>query len=169
MIEVKGKYNTAHIFTDNIEQEAVGQIIELLNQEFMKNSHVRIMPDCHAGAGCVIGTTMTIQDKIVPNLVGVDIGCGMLTIKLGQQSLNLEQVDNYIQTHIPSGFSINQNPMTDYKNKIESLICFRDIPKSSREFNRGLGSLGGGNHFIEINVDRADNKYLVIHVFRPRL
>ena len=88
MIEVKGKYNTATIYTDLIGENAISQIIEMLNQEFTKDLKVRIMPDCHAGVGCVIGTTMTIKDKVVPNLVGVDIGCGMLSVNLGKTEVD---------------------------------------------------------------------------------
>ena len=163
MKELKGQYNTAKVFTDNVEEEAINQIIELLNQGFVKDSIIRIMPDTHAGAGCTIGTTMTITDKIVPNLVGVDIGCGMLTVELGKLNINLEAVDNYIRNEIPSGYEINKEPKTDYKKEIESLKCFRDIPKSAKEFNRALGSLGGGNHFIEINTDKEGVIYLVVH------
>lgn len=163
MVELKGKFNTAKVFTDNIEDSAISQIIELLNQEFSEGSKIRIMPDTHAGAGSVIGTTMTIKDKVVPNLVGVDIGCGMITVELGSLDLDYDEIDNYIRSNIPSGFNINENPKTNYKDEIEKLICFRDIPKSSREFNRALGSLGGGNHFIEINIDSTGKKYLVIH------
>lgn len=163
MLELKGKYNYAKVFTNKIDESAKLQIIELCNQEFIEGSKIRIMPDAHAGAGCTIGTTMTIEDKIVPNLVGVDIGCGMLTVELGNLDLDFEKIDKYIRKNIPSGFNINQNPKTNYKDKIEELICFRDIPKSSKEFNRALGSLGGGNHFIEINIDSYGRKYLVIH------
>lgn len=163
MLEVKGKYNKAIVYTKNIEEEAINQVEEICNQEVFKNSKIRIMPDCHPGKGCVIGTTMTIEDKIIPNLVGVDIGCGMKTVELGNIDLDLESIDNYIKKNIPHGFSINNNPKTDYKKTIEKLRCFRDIPKSSKEFNRALGSLGGGNHFIEINEDSNKNKYLIIH------
>lgn len=163
MRELQGKYTTAKVFTDNIEEGAINQIIVMLDQEWSKNAHVRIMPDCHQGAGCTIGTTMKIEDKIVPNLVGVDIGCGMLTIKLGVEEINLPKLDEYIRNNIPHGFNINLNPKTDYKEQIESLLCFRDIPKSSREFNRALGSLGGGNHFIEVNRSKEGALYLVIH------
>lgn len=163
MLELEGKFNKAIVYTDNIEQTAISQIVELLNQEFCKDSKIRIMPDCHAGAGCTIGTTMTIQNKIVPNLVGVDIGCGMLTVELGNKELDFKSIDEYIRAYIPSGFKINQEPKTDFKDNIENLICFREIPKSSKEFNRALGSLGGGNHFIEINKDKDNIKYLVIH------
>ncbi|SKC37322.1 RtcB family protein [Maledivibacter halophilus] len=163
MLELKGKYNSAKVFTNKIDESARIQIIELCNQEFIKESKIRIMPDVHAGVGCTIGTTMTIKDKIVPNLVGVDIGCGMLTVELENINLDFKKIDEYIRKNIPSGFNINQNPKTDYKEEIEELICFRDIPKSSREFNRALGSLGSGNHFIEINKDNLGKKYLVIH------
>lgn len=163
MLELKGKYNTAKVFTENIEINAKKQIIELCDQEFVKESKISIMPDTHAGAGCTIGTTMTIKDKIVPNLVGVDIGCGMLTIQLGDIDIDFDKIDGYIRNNIPSGFNINLNPKTDYKEEIQKLLCFREIPKSSREFNRALGSLGGGNHFIELNIDSKGIKYLVIH------
>lgn len=163
MKEICGNYTMAKVFTDNIEEEAISQIIELCDQEFTQNTRVRIMPDCHSGKGCVIGFTMNVQDKIVPNLVGVDIGCGMLTIQLGKIDLDLESIDNFIRKEIPSGFNINLNPKTNYKSTIESLLCFREIPKSSREFNRAIGSLGGGNHFIEVNKDKDNNKYLVLH------
>ena len=163
MIELKGKYNIAKVFTDNIEETAVAQIVELCNQEFTKDSQIRIMPDTHAGSGCVIGITMTIQDKIVPNLVGVDIGCGMICIELGLVDINLRKVDEYIRKNIPSGFNINEHPKTDFKEEISNLLCFREIPKSAKEFNRALGSLGGGNHFIEINIDENSKKYLIVH------
>jgi RNA-splicing ligase RtcB len=126
------------------------------------------MPDTHSGVGCVIGTTMTILNKIVPNLVGVDIGCGMLTIQLPTSinltQNNLSQIDTYITQNIPCGFNINPQPHTNFKEQIQSLICFRDLAKSSAEFNRAIGSLGGGNHFIEINTNEQTNThYLVIH------
>lgn len=163
MLEMQGKYNSAKVFTDNVDSETISQIVNLCDQEFITGSKIRIMPDTHAGKGCVIGTTMTIQDKVVPNLVGVDIGCGMFTVKLGKVDIDFEELDNYIRKNIPHGFNINENPQVDYKEQIEKLICFRNIPKSSREFNRALGSLGGGNHFIEVNIDKSGTKYLVIH------
>ncbi|SNS23786.1 RNA-splicing ligase RtcB, repairs tRNA damage [Anaerovirgula multivorans] len=163
MLELKGRYNVAKVFTDNIEETAIGEIINLCNQEFTKDSKIRIMPDVHAGMGCVIGTTMTIKDKIVPNLVGVDIGCGMVTIKLDDVDLDLPKLDQFIRSNIPSGFNINEHAQVDFKDEITNLKCFRDIPKSSKEFNRALGSLGGGNHFIEVDIDDENNKYLIIH------
>ena len=108
MIELNGKYNKAKVFTNNVEQTATSQIIELCNQEFIKNSKIRIMPDCHAGAGCTIGTTMTIKDKVVPNIVGVDIGCGMLTVKLKNKEIDFQKLDEIIRKYIPSGQSVRQ-------------------------------------------------------------
>jgi len=162
-VKLKGKYNTAKVFTDNVDEETISQIINLCNQEFVQGSKIRIMPDTHAGVGCVIGTTMTIKDKVVPNLVGVDIGCGMLTVVLGDIEIDFQKLDDYIRANIPCGFAINKQPQTDYIKQIEELICFREIPKSAKEFNRALGSLGGGNHFIEVNQDKDGVKYLVVH------
>ena len=92
MIELVGKYNTAKVYTDNVDAATMGQVIALLNQESIKDSQIRIMPDCHAGAGCVIGTTMTIHGKVIPNLVGVDIGCGMYCVKLTETSIDLSLI-----------------------------------------------------------------------------
>lgn len=156
-IVLQGKYNKAKVFTDNIDSETISQIILLLNQEFISDSKIRIMPDTHAGTGCVIGTTMTIKDKIVPNLVGVDIGCGMYAVQLRESEINLEKLDSVINTYIPSGFSIHDRPIINFDvNKIIALINIDRTKKS-------LGTLGGGNHFIEIDRDRNDNLWLVIH------
>ncbi|OEH84659.1 RNA-splicing ligase RtcB [Desulfuribacillus stibiiarsenatis] len=163
MLLLKGIYNSAKVYTDQIDETTQLQIIDLCNQEFFQDANIRIMPDCHAGMGCVIGTTMTICDKVVPNLVGVDIGCGMLVVNLGEIDIDFENVDRFIREQIPHGFQINQHPQIDFSKTIENIKCFREIPKSSKEFNRALGSLGGGNHFIEINCDDNNNKYLVIH------
>ena len=101
MLEVKGKYNTAKIFTDVVDEAAISQVILLCNQEFVSGSKIRLMPDIHAGAGCTIGTTMTITDKIVPNLVGVDIGCGMETIQIKEKNIELQKLDKLIYEKIP--------------------------------------------------------------------
>jgi RNA-splicing ligase RtcB len=162
MMELKGKYNIAKVFTDNIDDKAISQIIDLCNQEFVKDSKIKIMPDTHAGAGCTIGTTMTIQDKIVPNLVGVDIGCGMLCVKLKEKDIDLEKLDNVIQNYIPSGFNVRENVHKFIKNiDINKLKCKSFLNIERAELS--LGTLGGGNHFIEINKDLQNNKYLVIH------
>ena len=161
MIEVKGKYNTAIIFTDEVDEVTMSQVTELLNQEFTAGSQIRIMPDCHAGIGCVIGTTMTITDKVVPNLVGVDIGCGLDVIKLGQIEINLIKLDEFISNNIPSGFDVNQKVLDDSID-LSKLKCYDQL-RNKNYLMRSIGSLGGGNHFIEIDLDDEGNKYLIIH------
>lgn len=149
------------IFTDNIEDEAVKQIDLLLEQEPFKNCKVRIMPDVHAGKGCVIGFTADLGDKVIPNIVGVDIGCGMLCVELGDIEIDLEKLDKIINENIPAGRNIREHKLLDFE-KINDLYCLREL-KESKKFNRAIGTLGGGNHFIEIDVDDKGNKYLVIH------
>jgi tRNA-splicing ligase RtcB len=162
MIEVKGKYNTAKVFTDNLEGEAYSQVMELCDQEFAKESVIRIMPDAHAGAGCTIGTTMTVTDKIVPNLVGVDIGCGMETLKLKQKEIDPEKLDRIIYVHIPSGFDIRKKRHKYADNiDLDSLACKKHVNLERAVLS--VGTLGGGNHFIEINRDKDGVLYLVVH------
>lgn len=162
MIELKGKFNTAKVYTDNIDSETIGQVIELCNQEFAKDSIIRIMPDTHAGKGCVIGTTMTIKDKVVPNLVGVDIGCGMFTVKLAEETIDFEKLDKVIREHIPCGFNTREHKHSFNKYiNLDNLKCFEYIDKTRAKLS--IGTLGGGNHFIEINKDKNNDLYLVIH------
>ena len=149
------------IYTDNIEQEAIEQINLLLEQESFKNCKVRIMPDVHAGKGCVIGFTADLGDKVIPNIVGVDIGCGMLCVELGKIDLDLEKLDKVINENIPSGRNIREHKLINF-DKINNLYCLREL-KETKKFNRAIGTLGGGNHFIEVDVDEDNNKYLVIH------
>ena len=149
------------IFTNNIEKEAVEQINLLLEQEPFKNCKVRIMPDVHAGKGCVIGFTADLGNKVIPNIVGVDIGCGMLCVELGNIELDLELLDETINKVIPAGRNIREQKLVDFE-KINDLYCLREL-KETKKFNRAIGTLGGGNHFIEINIDDDGNKYLVIH------
>lgn len=149
------------IFTENIEEKAIKQIDELLEQEPFKDCKVRIMPDVHAGKGCVIGFTADLGNKVIPNIVGVDIGCGMLCVELGNIELNLEKLDNIINKYIPAGRNIREQKLIDFE-KINELYCLREL-KESKKFNRAIGTLGGGNHFIEVDIDDEDNKYLVIH------
>jgi RNA-splicing ligase RtcB len=163
MIKVRGKYNTAKVFVDGMDDETHGQIIELLNQKFVADSQVRIMPDTHAGKGCVIGFTQTIQDKVVPNLVGVDIGCGMHVSNLGKVDIDFSALDKFIKNKVPHGSGIHKESQVNFKDKLNELICLREISKRARDFNLGIGSLGGGNHFIEANVDKYGDVYLVIH------
>lgn len=149
------------IFTDNIEDVAIEQINELLNQEAFKDSKVRIMPDVHAGKGCVIGFTGDLGDKVIPNIVGVDIGCGMLCVELGDTYLDLEELDNVIKRYVPSGFEIHEERKVKF-DKIKDLKCYREL-KETKRFERSIGTLGGGNHFIEVDIDEDNNKYLIIH------
>ena len=162
MIELHGKYNTAKVFTDNVEQEAISQIINLLNQEFVSGSQIRIMTDTHAGAGCTIGTTMTITDKVVPNLVGVDIGCGMETVLLKDSRVELQQLDRVIHEHIPAGFDTRTetHPFTDEINLAE-LRCADHVNLNRAKLS--MGTLGGGNHFIELDKDDDSRLWLVVH------
>lgn len=160
---IKGKHNSATVYTNNIEESAVEQIKDLLDMEVFQDSKVRIMPDVHKGVGCVIGFTADLKDKVIPNIVGVDIGCGMLTVKLNDVEIDLKKVDEFIHNEIPSGKNVNMHRQYDYIDEINSLYCLRGIKGTVKKWNRGIGSLGGGNHFIEINVDESGNKYLVIH------
>lgn len=160
-IEIKGKYNTAKVFTDIVDQASISQIIELCSQEFTSGKKIRMMPDIHAGMGCVIGTTMTITDKIVPNLVGVDIGCGMETVKLKDKYIEPMQLDKLIYSKIPSGFSIRSKPHRYIKDiELYELRCKDKI--DMRRAENSLGTLGGGNHFIEADKGE-DGIYIVIH------
>ena len=149
------------IFTDDIEQEAIDQINLLLKQDSFKECKVRIMPDVHAGKSCVIGFTADLGDKVIPNIVGVDIGCGMLCVELGKIELNLENLDKIINKNIPAGRNIREHKLIDF-TPINDLYCLREL-KETKKFNRAIGTLGGGNHFIEVDVDEEGNKYLVIH------
>ncbi len=162
MIELKGKYNEAKIFTDIVDEASISQVLLLLNQEFVSDSKIRLMPDIHAGAGCTIGTTMTITNKIVPNLVGVDIGCGMEVIEVKEKHIELEKLDKLIYEKIPSGFNIREKTHRYFKDiNLEELYCYKKIDK--RRAEKSLGTLGGGNHFIEANKDDEGNIYIVVH------
>ena len=159
MFELHGKYNSAKIFSDTLDNEAARQIIALLNSPVAIDSTIRIMPDYHAGKGCVIGTTMTVIDKVCPNLVGVDIGCGMLVAYLGRDEIDLENLDNIIRKNIPVGFSIRNKAVEEFTelNNLEAEGL--DITRA----RLSIGTLGGGNHFIEVNKTTDGNLYLVIH------
>lgn len=149
------------IFTNNIEQSAKEQIDLLLEQEAFKDCKVRIMPDVHAGAGCVIGFTGDLGNKVIPNIVGVDIGCGMLCANLGNIDIDLQQLDKIIRENIPSGMNVHNEKVGDFD--LTKLYCFKELKNVDGWLEKSLGTLGGGNHFIEIDVDDDNNKYLVIH------
>lgn len=159
MLEIKGKVNTAVCYAKVIEDEAIEQIRRMCGYEFTEGSKVRIMPDVHAGKGCTIGTTMTVIDKAVPNVVGVDIGCGMYTVNLGKADIDFEVFDATCH-YIPSGMNVWEGRQERFD--LQELRCFRELRESKR-LERSLGTLGGGNHFIEIDMAADGTKYLVIH------
>ena len=159
MLEIKGKINTAICYASVIEEEAIEQIRRMCDYEFTAGSRIRIMPDVHAGKGCTIGTTMTITDKAVPNIVGVDIGCGMYRVSLGKADIDFERLDEAAH-FIPSGMNVWEGRQEHFD--LEQLRCYRDL-KDTKRLERSLGTLGGGNHFIEIDESADGEKYLVIH------
>ena len=159
MMEIKGQVNTAICFAKIIEDEAIEQIRRMCDYEFTAGSRIRIMPDVHAGKGCTIGTTMTVKDKAVPNIVGVDIGCGMYTVNLGQVEIDMEQMDGAAH-FIPSGLNVWEGRKERFD--LLDLRCYRGL-KDARRLERSLGTLGGGNHFIEIDQAADGTKYMVIH------
>lgn len=162
MLELNGKYNNAKIFTDIVDQASISQVMLLLNQEFTSGSRIRLMPDIHAGAGCTVGTTMTVRDKIVPNLVGVDIGCGMETVRIKEKHIELQKLDKLIYEKIPSGFNIREKAHRYFNSvSLEELYCYKKINPLRAE--KSLGTLGGGNHFIEADKDEEGNIYIVVH------
>ena len=159
---IEGKYNTAKIFTEVVDEIAISQIKTLCDSEIFASSKIRVMPDVHAGASCTIGTTMTITDKIIPNMVGVDIGCGMECANLGKVEINLERLDNLIYERIPAGMEVRAVEH-EFCAQIDlsKLRCYRNINEYRAKLS--IGTLGGGNHFIEVDVDDDGNKYLVVH------
>ena len=162
MMIISGKFAEAKVFASEIEPSAEGQIKSLCDQSFIEGAKIRIMPDVHAGKGCTIGTTMTINEAVVPNLVGVDIGCGMETVLLEESRVNLPKLDAFIRENIPHGFSVREKPhaMAD-EIDLSELRCAERI--DLRRALESLGSLGGGNHFIELDKDEEGNLYLIIH------
>ena len=170
MLFYKGRYNSAKVFIDTIDEETVGQIYQFLNHPAFAQSKIRIMPDCHAGKGAVVGFTMEPNNYVIPNVVGVDIGCGMAMVRLGRMNVDLHSFDQFIHENIPAGFSINENahhwkkvpskldnPTISWINKLSEKVGQTVDPE------RSLGTLGGGNHFIEIDEDEEKNRYLIVH------
>ncbi len=150
------------IFTNNIEEKAKQHIDLLLEQEPFKNCKIRIMPDVHVGTGCVIGFTGDLGDKVIPNIVGVDIGCGMLCVELGKVDLNLERLDYIIREFVPSGMNVHEEQRYKFI-EMDKLICLKELKNKDNWLDKSIGTLGGGNHFIEVDIDEDNNKYLVIH------
>ena len=159
MFEIKGKVNTAICYAAVVEDEAIEQIRRMCDHEFTEGSRIRIMPDVHSGKGCTIGTTMTVVDKAVPNIVGVDIGCGMLTINIGKNPIDFEKLDAAAH-YIPSGMNVWEGRKERFD--LEALRCYREL-KRTKWLERSLGTLGGGNHFIEVDEAVDGTKYLIIH------
>ena len=159
MFEIKGKVNTAFCYAKVIEDEAVDQVRRMCDYEFTEGSRIAIMPDVHAGKGCTIGTTMTVKNRVVPNIVGVDIGCGMYTVNLGKRTIDFERLDEAAH-FIPSGTNVWDGRQERYD--LTGLRCYRFL-KDSKRLVRSLGTLGGGNHFIEVDEAKDGTKYLVIH------
>jgi len=164
MTEISGKYGLAKIFTDNVDKETLKQVSGILDSPLSDGANVRIMPDCHAGAGCVIGTTMTIKDKVCPNIVGVDIGCGVLTTVIGTRLAepDFKELDYFIKRNIPSGQAINEEESSEATKLFDSLICASKIANRDR-ITKSIGTLGGGNHFIEVDKSPNGCYYLLIH------
>lgn len=162
MIEIHGKYNTAICYTNVMDESARQQIQDMCDQRLFAESRIRIMPDVHAGTGCTIGTTMTLTDMAVPSLVGVDIGCGMETVRLAERKIDFDRLDQVIRAEIPSGNSVRAVPH-DMMKEIDlcALRCFPSISMDRAALS--LGTLGGGNHFIEVDRDEEGCLYLVIH------
>lgn len=158
-IEIKGRVSTALCYANVVEEEALEQIKRMCDYPMSEGSQIRVMPDVHVGKGCTIGTTMTIKDRVVPNIVGVDIGCGMYTVNLGKIDIDLEKFDDIVYT-IPSGTDVWEGRQEKYD--LTKLLCYRSL-KDTKRIQKSLGTLGGGNHFIEIDEAADKTKYLVIH------
>ena len=158
-MEIKGKVATAIAYANVIEDAAIEQIRRMCDYAFTEGSKIRIMPDVHAGKGCTIGTTMTIHDKAVPNVVGVDIGCGMYTVRLLETEIDFEHLDEAAH-YVPSGMNVWEGRKESFD--LEALRCYREL-KDAKRLQRSLGTLGGGNHFIEVDRASDGTLYLVIH------
>ena len=159
MFDIEGTRATAKCYATEIEDTAIEQIRTMCNQPFAEGARIRIMPDAHAGAGCTIGTTMTVTDKVVPNIVGVDIGCGMYTVDIGRHGLDLPALDEACHT-VPSGMRVWEGRKRRFD--LTELACYRQL-KDTRRLERSIGTLGGGNHFIEVDEATDGTRYLVIH------
>lgn len=163
MIEIKGQYTDALIYTNNPQEAAISQIEELVNQPFMKGAKVRIMPDYHAGKGCVIGTTIALNNRVVPNLVGVDVGCGVFVAEIEEKTIDFDQLDKSIRQFVPSGNEIHEEASSTRQTEQFANDLFVASGLHNDYTNRSLGTLGGGNHFIELAKDEEGKHYLLIH------
>lgn len=160
-MKVSGKYGEAQVFASSLDDDPREQIEMLLDQDFIQGAKVRIMPDVHSGKGCVIGFTADMGEKIIPNIVGVDIGCGVITVKLGEAYPDFPKLDKIIRESIPVGVKVRSDIAVEF-DRLEELYCYREIDNTKRIL-KSIGTLGGGNHFIEVGEDSKGLKYLVIH------
>lgn len=160
MLEFIGKYNKAKILVDNVEENVITQLYSILNNPAFENSNIVIMPDCHIGSGAMVGFTMTMNEFVVPAVIGVDIGCGVLAYNLGRINSKCEKLDNFIRKNIPSGADVNDNYLIE-PDFVKSLIKKLDL--NEKHVMCSLGSFGGGNHFGELSKDDDNNIWLVIH------
>ena len=162
MIEIRGQCNTALCYCDTMDESARQQIQELCDQRLFAGSRIRIMPDVHAGKGCTIGTTMTVTDRAAPSLVGVDIGCGMEVVKLAEKEIDFECLDRVIRRSVPAGTNVRKtlHPLASLID-LNELRCINAVDKERALLS--LGTLGGGNHFIEVDRDEEGSLYLVVH------
>lgn len=160
-MQITGRYSTAVVYTDIIDEAAQSQLKTLCDQPFVEGCRIRIMPDVHAGTGCVIGFTADLGQLVIPSIVGVDIGCGMLTVELGKDRIDCAKLDQVIRTYVPAGQSIHASPAAEFP-RLRELYCYKSLVNIPRIEN-SVGTLGGGNHFIEVDVDEEGTHYLVIH------
>ena len=163
MFKIKGKYNEAIVYASICDENAKAQLKTICDMEVYRNCKIRIMPDVHAGAGCTIGTTTSITDAITPNMVGVDIGCGMETMMIREKDFDPKKLDALIRARIPAGMNVREekHPNADQAD-VFSLRCMNHIEHLEKEL-KAIGTLGGGNHFIEVDKDEEGNLYVVIH------
>ena len=166
MLELKGKYNDCKVYNDVVEPTAMSTIINLLNQPFVDGSKIRIMPDVHAGKSCVIGTTMTVHDKVCANIVGCDVGCGLLAIKLKEKRIDLPKFDSIVHKYVPCGGNVHEDSNASHTTlNVKELRCYGKKGALIREdlAYASVGTMGGSNHFIELDKDSDGNIWLVIH------
>jgi RNA-splicing ligase RtcB len=162
-MRIKGNIAEAEVFTDVLDEGTREQIREMLNQSWARDAHMRIMPDVHIGKGATIGTTYYVRDRVVPSVVGVDIGCGVLTAIFGKRDFDVKMLENFIVQTIPLGFDVHEQPLVNYSKRLKSLKCWDRIPDKLDFYSRGVGSLGGGNHFIEGGLSKTGELVLSVH------
>lgn len=161
MLVVNGKYNDAIIYSDRYDENAYAQLVGLCNLKSFEGAKIRVMPDYHAGAGCVIGFTSFGAEKLIPNIIGVDIGCGVYAVEVSNH-FNLEKLDNYIRNYVPSGFQVQEKVNPVVSKMLKDLTCYEHLV-NTEHLEKSIGTLGGGNHFIEVDVDKNGKQWLVVH------